>query len=122
MTPEGIAWQILKGRDRMDRDRAQFTGLAGYPTNQPYGDITRDKARGMSRTGQRAAERRMAYDEEERAKQKPVDSEFDSPEEEELEADNASALGMNVAQKKDAQREAMRMLGQDLAQQRQPGM
>ena len=106
----------------MDRDRAQFTGLAGYPTNQPYGDMTRRDARGISRTGQRQAERRMVFDETERAKRKPVDSEFDSPEEEELEADNASALGMNVAQKKDAQREAMRMLGQDLAQQRQPGM
>ena len=122
MTPEGIAWQILKGPDRMDRDRAQFTGLAGYPTNQPYGDITRDKARGMSRTGQRAQERRMVFDENERAKQKPVDSEFDSQEDEEQEADNASALGMNVAQKKDAQREAMQMLGRNLAQQRQPGM
>ena len=122
MTPEGIAWQILKGPDRMDRERGQVTGLAGYPTNQPFGDMTRRDARGISRTGQRQAERRMVFDETERAKRKPVDSEFDSPEEEELEADNASALGMNVAQKKDAQREAMRMLGQDLAQQRQPGM
>ena len=122
MNPEGIAWQILKGPDRMDRERGQVTPLAGYGANKPYGDMTRRDAQGMSRTGQRQAERQMVMGEERRAQQKPVDAEFDSPEEEEQEADNASALGMNVAQKKDAQREAMRMLGQDLAQQRQPGM
>jgi len=64
----------------------------------------------------------MVFDETERAKQKPVDSEFDSPEEEEGEMDRASDLGMNVQQKKDAQREAMQMLGQNLAQQRPAGM
>ena len=122
MTPEGIAWQVLKGPDRMDRERGQITPLSGYGANKPYGDMTRRDAQGMSRTGQRQAERQMVMGEERRAKQKPVDSEFDSPEEEEEEMDNASDLGMNVPQKRDAQQEAMRMLGQSLAQQRQPGM
>lgn len=122
MTPEGIAWQVLKGPDRMDRERGQVTPLSGYGANKPYGDMTRRDAQGMSRTGQRQAERQMVMGEERRAKQKPVDSEFDSPEEEEEEMDNASDLGMNVPQKRDAQQEAMRMLGQSLAQQRQPGM
>jgi len=123
MTPEGIAWQILKGQDRMDRDRAQFTGLAGYPTNQPYGDMTRRDARGISRTGQRQAERRMVFDETERAKRKPVDSEFDSPEEEDDEDMAAVQAGLGTgADKMRQQQEAMRMLGQSLAQQRPPGM
>jgi len=122
MTPEGIAWQILKGRgaDRMRDDRLKTTGLAGYGNQQRYGDV--GPGTRMSRTGQRQAERRMVFDETERAKQKPVDSEFDSPEEEEGEMDRASDLGMNVQQKKDAQREAMQMLGQNLAQQRPAGM
>lgn len=104
----------------MRADRLKVTGLAGYGNQQRYGDV--GPGTRTSRTGQRQAERRMVFDETERAKQKPVDSEFDSPEEEEREADNASALGMNVAQKKDAQQEAMRMLGQNLAQQRPAGM
>jgi len=131
MTPEGIAWQILKmprpgelGRaaKRMRPDRMKTTGLAGFGNSQPASDAGPAGTRGYSRTGQRQAERQMVMGEERRAQQKPVDAEFDSPEGEEQEADNASALGMNVAQKKDAQREAMQMLGRNLAQQRQPGM
>jgi len=130
MTPEGIAWQILKiqpgesGRaaKRMRPDRMKVTGLAGYGNRQQYSDMGPTGTRGYSRTGQRQAERQMVMGEERRAQQKPVDSEFDSPEDDESEADRASVLGMNVPQKRDAQQEAMRMLGQSLAQQRPPGM
>jgi len=123
MTPEGIAWQVLKGPDRMDRERGQVTPLSGYGANKPYGDMTRRDAQGMSRTGQRQAERRMVFGETERAKQKPVDTEFDSQEDEEQQDMTADRAGLGTgADKVQQQREAMRMLGQSLAQQRQPGM
>ena len=123
MNPEAIAWQILKSPDRMDRERGQVTPLAGYGANKPYGDMTRRDAQGMSRTGQRNAERRMVFDETERSMQKPVDSEFDSPEEEDDEDMAALQAGLGTgADKMQQQRQAMRMLGQNLAQQRQPGM
>ena len=123
MTPEGIAWQVLKGPDRMDRERGQVTPLSGCGANKPYGDMTRRDAQGMSRTGQRQAERRMVFGETERAKQKPVDTEFDSQEDEEQQDMTADRAGLGTgADKVQQQREAMRMLGQSLAQQRQPGM
>lgn len=123
MTPEGIAWQILKGPERMDRERGQVTPLAGYGANKPYGDMTRQEAQGMSRTGQRQSERQMVMGEEERARQKPVDSEFDNPEEEDDEDMAAVQAGLGTgADKMQQQRQAMRMLGQNLAQQRPAGM
>ncbi len=125
MTPEGIAWQVLKGRgaDRMRPDRMKVTGLAGYGNNQLYPDMGPKGTRGYSRTGQRQAERRMVFDETERAKQKPVDTEFDSQEDEEQQDMTADRAGLGTgADKVQQQRQAMRMLGQDLAQQRQPGM
>ena len=123
MAPEGIAWQVLKGPDRMDRERGQITPLSGYGANKPYGDMTRRDAQGMSRTGQRNEERRMVMGEERRAQQKPVDTEFDSPEEEDDEDMAAVQAGLGTgADKVQQQRQAMRMLGLSLAQQRQPGM
>ena len=123
MTPEGIAWQVLKGPDRMDRERGQITPLSGYGANIPYGDWTRRDAQGMSRTGQRNEERRMVMGEERRAQQKPVDTEFDSPEEEDDEDMAAVQAGLGTgADKVQQQRQAMRMLGLSLARQRQPGM
>ena len=117
MTPEGIAWQILKGNDGMDRDRAQFTGqgritrgakrmrpdsmkvtgLAGYGNKQVYPDVGLTGRRGYSRTGQRNAERRMVFDETERAQQRPVDSEFDSQEDEEQQDMTADRAGLGTA-------------------------
>ena len=123
MTPEGVAWQVLKGRmpDRTRDDRLKVTGLAGYGNQQRYADV--GPGTRMSRTGQRQAERRMVFDETERAKQKPVDSEFDSQEDEEQQDMTADRAGLGTgAEKVQQQREAMRMLGQNLAQQRQPGM
>jgi hypothetical protein len=65
----------------------------------------------------------MVFDETERAKQKPVDSEFDSQEDEEQQDMTADRAGLGTgADKLQQQREAMRMLGQSLAQQRPAGM
>jgi len=105
----------------MRADRLKTTGLAGYGNQQQYGDV--GPGTRTSRTGQRQSERRMVFDETERAKQKPVDSEFDSPEEEDDEDMTALQAGLGTgADKMQQQRQAMRMLGQNLAQQRQPGM
>jgi len=101
----------------------KVTGLAGYGNTQPYSDAGPVGTRGYSRTGQRQAERRMVFDETERAKQKPVDSEFDSQEDEEQQDMTADRAGLGTgADKLQQQREAMRMLGQSLAQQRPAGM
>lgn len=105
------------------RPRMKVTGLTGYGNNQPPTDTGQKGSRGYSRTGQRHAERQMVMGEERRARQKPVDSEFDSPEEEDDEDMAAVQAGLGTgADKVQQQRQAMRMLGQNLAQQRQPGM
>jgi len=55
--------------------------------------------------------------------QKPVDSEFESQEDEEQQDMTADRAGLGTgADKMQQQQQAMQMLGRNLAQQRQPGM
>ena len=122
MTPEGIAWQILKfqpgqrggAAKRMSEDE-MLEEAKERALHQPIGKHTYEEAVKM-----------YLYEirrDAERAQQKPVDSEFDSPEEEADEDMTAFQAGLGTgAGKMRQQQEAMRMLGQSLAQQRQPGM
>ena len=119
MTPEGIAWQILKSQDRGlpttgathfqpgQRGRAakimsedeMLEEAKERAHHQPIGKHTYEDAVKMylyriRRDAERQLQQRqeamrmlgqeMAYDEEEQAQQKPVDSEFDNPEEDNL--------------------------------------
>jgi hypothetical protein len=122
MNPEAIAWQILKmpqpgelgrGAKRMSEDE-MLEEAKERALQQPIGRHTYEEAvkmhlysirRGRAPLGQQSAE----------PQQKPVDSEFESQEDEEQQ-------DMTGADKLQQQGESMRMLGQNLAQQRQPGM